>query len=103
MLSWSNGHPARKHFLPPHRDGSPADRRLVGLVKAPVLFGAIIAIPACYQGIAGQGNAEDVGKRTTQRGPGDFLVIVLDAFFAVFLPDRMIDAETQAIAYESRL
>ena len=56
----------------------------VGLVKAPV-FGAIIAITGCYQGMQVKGNAEDVGKRTTAAVvQAIFLVIVLDAFFAVF-------------------
>ena len=56
----------------------------VGLVKAPV-FGAIIAITGCYQGMQVKGNAEDVGMRTTAAVvQAIFLVIVLDAFFAVF-------------------
>ncbi len=39
----------------------------------------------CYQGMQVKGNAEDVGKRTTAAVvQAIFLVIVLDAFFAVF-------------------
>ncbi|HST35663.1 MAG TPA: MlaE family lipid ABC transporter permease subunit [Allosphingosinicella sp.] len=54
------------------------------LVKAPV-FGMIIAMAGCYQGMQVQGNAEEVGLRTTTAVvQGIFLVIVLDAFFAVF-------------------
>jgi phospholipid/cholesterol/gamma-HCH transport system permease protein len=54
------------------------------LVKAPV-FGLIIAIAGCYQGMQVKGNAEEVGLRTTTAVvQGIFLVIVLDAFFAVF-------------------
>ncbi|HYI65263.1 MAG TPA: ABC transporter permease [Allosphingosinicella sp.] len=54
------------------------------LIKAPV-FGLIIAMAGCYQGMQVQGNAEDVGLRTTTAVvQGIFLVIVLDAFFAVF-------------------
>ena len=36
----------------------------VGMVKAPV-FGAIIAMAGCFQGMQVEGNAEEVGKRTT--------------------------------------
>jgi phospholipid/cholesterol/gamma-HCH transport system permease protein len=54
------------------------------LVKAPV-FGMIIAMAGCYQGMQVEGNAEEVGLRTTTAVvQGIFLVIVLDAFFAVF-------------------
>ncbi len=56
----------------------------VGLVKAPV-FGLIIAVAGCFQGMQVQGNAEEVGLKTTSAVvQAIFLVIVLDAFFAVF-------------------
>ena len=56
----------------------------VGLIKAPV-FGAIIAIAGCFQGMMVEADAEQVGLRTTAEVvQGIFLVIVLDAFFAVF-------------------
>lgn len=58
-----------------------------GLVKAPV-FGLIIAMAGCFQGMLVQGDAEDVGRRTTAAVvQGIFLVIVLDAFFAVFFTE----------------
>nr|WP_295372789.1 MlaE family lipid ABC transporter permease subunit [uncultured Sphingosinicella sp.] len=54
------------------------------LIKAPV-FGLIIAMAGCFQGMQVEGNAEAVGLRTTSAVvQGIFLVIVLDAFFAVF-------------------
>ena len=54
------------------------------LIKAPV-FGIIIAIAGCFQGMQVEGNAEAVGLRTTAAVVQSiFLVIVLDAFFAVF-------------------
>ena len=57
---------------------------LVGLTKAPV-FGAIIAVSGCFQGMQVEGSAEEVGLRTTAAVvQAIFLVIVLDAFFAVF-------------------
>lgn len=56
----------------------------IGLLKAPV-FGAIVAIAGCYNGMQVKDNAEQVGLRTTDAVvQGIFLVIVLDAFFAVF-------------------
>ena len=56
----------------------------VGLIKAPV-FGLIIALAGCYQGMQVRGNSEEVGLRTTKAVvQAIFMVIVLDAFFAVF-------------------
>jgi phospholipid/cholesterol/gamma-HCH transport system permease protein len=55
-----------------------------GLLKAPV-FGMIIAVAGCFNGMQVEGNAEAVGLRTTAAVVQSiFLVIVLDAFFAVF-------------------
>ena len=56
----------------------------VGLIKAPV-FGFIIALAGCFQGMLVQGNSEEVGSRTTTAVVQSiFLVIVIDAVFAVF-------------------
>lgn len=56
----------------------------IGISKAPV-FGAIIAIIGCHQGFMVTGNAESVGQRTTLAVvQAIFIVIVLDAVFAVF-------------------
>lgn len=59
----------------------------VGLVKAPV-FGLIVAIAGCYQGMQVTANAEEVGLRTTKAVvQAIFMVIVLDAFFAIFFTE----------------
>lgn len=59
----------------------------VGLIKAPV-FGAIVALSGCYQGMQVEGNSEEVGLRTTIAVvQAIFAVIVLDAFFAVFFTE----------------
>ncbi len=59
----------------------------VGLIKAPV-FGLIIAVAGCYQGMQVHGNSEEVGQRTTKAVvQAIFTVIVLDAFFAVFFTE----------------
>ncbi|MFL6846160.1 MAG: ABC transporter permease [Allosphingosinicella sp.] len=57
------------------------------LIKAPV-FGLIIALAGCFQGMQVESNAEEVGLRTTTAVvQAIFLVIVLDAFFAVFFTE----------------
>ena len=57
---------------------------VIGLIKAPV-FGIVIAMMGCFQGMQVSGNAESVGERTTRAVVESiFVVIVLDAFFAVF-------------------
>ena len=54
------------------------------LIKAPV-FGILIGVTGCYEGMQVRQDAEEVGKRTTSAVVAAiFLVIVLDAFFAVF-------------------
>lgn len=59
----------------------------VGLIKGPV-FGLIVAVAGCYQGMRVRGNSEEVGLRTTVAVvQAIFAVIVLDAFFAVFFTE----------------
>jgi phospholipid/cholesterol/gamma-HCH transport system permease protein len=59
----------------------------VGMVKAPV-FGMIVAVAGCYQGMQVSGDSEQVGRRTTKAVvQAIFMVIVLDAFFAVFFTE----------------
>ncbi|MEW4448663.1 ABC transporter permease [Qipengyuania sp. JC766] len=59
----------------------------VGLIKAPI-FGLIVALCGCYQGMQVEGDSEQVGLRTTQAVvTAIFSVIVLDAFFAVFFAE----------------
>lgn len=71
-------------FVQRLREVVPITDLWVGLIKAPV-FGLIIAISGCFQGMQVKANAEEVGLRTTSAVvQAIFLVIVLDAFFAVF-------------------
>ncbi len=71
-------------FIERIREVVPITDLYVGLIKAPV-FGAIIAIAGCYQGMQVEADAEQVGTRTTAAVvQGIFMVIVIDAFFAVF-------------------
>ena len=56
----------------------------VGLIKAPV-FGLLIALVGCREGLKVTGSAESVGQQTTRSVVVSiFLVIVADAVFSIF-------------------
>ena len=66
------------------REVTPMTDFYIAMIKAPI-FGAIIAMTGCFQGMQVKNNAEEVGLKTTAAVvQAIFLVIVLDAFFAVF-------------------
>jgi phospholipid/cholesterol/gamma-HCH transport system permease protein len=74
-------------FLSRIQEVVPVHDLWVGLIKAPV-FGLIVAMAGCYQGLQVKGNSEEVGLRTTMAVvQAIFMVIVLDAFFAVFFTE----------------
>lgn len=74
-------------FVQRLREVTPMTDFWIGMIKAPV-FGAIIAMAGCFQGMQVQGNAEQVGLKTTAAVvQAIFLVIVLDAFFAIFFSE----------------
>jgi phospholipid/cholesterol/gamma-HCH transport system permease protein len=55
----------------------------IGMIKAPV-FGAVIAIIGCFEGLQVRGSAESVGQLTTKAVVESiFCVIVLDAIFSI--------------------
>jgi len=84
LLCWINLGIPPVTYIARLREVVPITDLYVGLVKAPV-FGAIIALAGCFQGMQVEGDAEQVGSRTTAAVvQAIFLVIVLDAFFAVF-------------------
>lgn len=57
---------------------------IVGMIKAP-FFAFVVAVIGCFQGMEVEGSAESLGQRTTLSVVQSlFLVIVLDAFFAMF-------------------
>ena len=57
---------------------------LVGLIKAP-FFAMMIGMIGCHQGLKVGGNAESLGRLTSASVVlAIFLVIVLDAIFAIF-------------------
>jgi phospholipid/cholesterol/gamma-HCH transport system permease protein len=74
-------------FLMRIREVLPLHDVWVGLVKAP-FFGLIIGMAGCYQGMQVKADAEEVGLRTTMAVvQAIFMVIVMDAFFAVFFTE----------------
>ncbi|WP_309752769.1 ABC transporter permease, partial [Novosphingobium sp.] len=74
-------------FLTRIREVVPMHDLWVGLFKGPV-FGLIVALAGCYQGMRVHGNSEEVGLKTTIAVvQAIFAVIVLDAFFAVFFTE----------------
>jgi phospholipid/cholesterol/gamma-HCH transport system permease protein len=74
-------------FLERIREVVPLYDVWVGTIKAPV-FGLIVALTGCYQGMQVSGDSEQVGLRTTRSVvQAIFMVIVLDAFFAVFFTE----------------
>ncbi|WP_156679401.1 ABC transporter permease [Sphingomonas profundi] len=84
LFSWFSLDLPPVTFITRIREVVPMTDVYQGLIKAPV-FGLIIAMAGCFQGMQVEGNAEAVGLRTTAAVVQSiFLVIVLDAFFAVF-------------------
>ncbi|WP_299329680.1 MlaE family lipid ABC transporter permease subunit [Parasphingopyxis sp.] len=84
LLCWIGLGIPPETFILRLREVVPMTDLWVGLIKAPV-FGMIIGLTGCYQGMQVRGNNEEVGNRTTTAVvQAIFLVIVLDAFFAVF-------------------
>jgi len=87
ILCWATLDIPLVTFVQRIREVVPMADLYVGLIKAPV-FGAIIAIAGCFQGMQVEGDAEQVGARTTAAVvQAIFLVIVLDAFFAIFFSE----------------
>lgn len=55
----------------------------IGILKAPI-FGFIIGLVGCYEGLKVSRSAESVGRQTTRAVvEGVFLVIVIDAMFSI--------------------
>jgi phospholipid/cholesterol/gamma-HCH transport system permease protein len=72
-------------FIARLRDGIGMNTFLVGLFKAPFMA-LMIGLIACVEGLKVKGSAESLGRQTTASVvKGIFVVIVLDAIFAIFL------------------
>lgn len=71
-------------FMERLNDAVPLAAFWVGIVKAPV-FGFLIAMVGCREGLVVAGSAESVGRHTTKSVVlSIFLVIVADALFSIF-------------------
>jgi phospholipid/cholesterol/gamma-HCH transport system permease protein len=84
ILCWASLDIKPLNYIQIVRDVTPVNDVMICLIKAPV-FGFLVSLCGCFQGLQVKNNAEEVGFRTTASVvQGIFLVIVLDAFFAVF-------------------
>jgi phospholipid/cholesterol/gamma-HCH transport system permease protein len=71
-------------FIERLRSSVPLDQFWIGMSKAPV-FGLVVALIACRQGLLTGGSVQSLGHRTTTSVvQAIFAVIVLDALFAIF-------------------
>jgi phospholipid/cholesterol/gamma-HCH transport system permease protein len=65
-------------------EGTDVSHLMVGMVKAPV-FALIIGIIGCHAGMQVEGNAESLGRQTSNAVVAAiFAVIVADAAFSIF-------------------
>lgn len=84
LVSWTTMDISPALFLVRMRESIVMSNFWAGLIKAP-FFAFVIAVVGCFQGMQVTGSAESVGQRTTLSVVQSlFLVIVLDAFFAMF-------------------
>jgi phospholipid/cholesterol/gamma-HCH transport system permease protein len=84
LFSWVSLDIPPVTFVQRIREVVPITDLWIGLIKAPA-YGLIISMAGCWQGMQVEGNAEEVGLRTTAAVVQSiFLVIVINAFFAVF-------------------
>lgn len=71
-------------FIERLRNSVPLDQFWVGMAKAPV-FGFVVALIACRQGLLVGGSVQSLGRATTTSVvQALFAIIVLDAMFAIF-------------------
>jgi phospholipid/cholesterol/gamma-HCH transport system permease protein len=84
LMSWATLDVSFAQFAERLRNAVPMWAFWVGVIKAPV-FGALIALTGCREGLKVSGSAESVGLQTTMSVViSIFLVIVADAIFSVF-------------------
>jgi phospholipid/cholesterol/gamma-HCH transport system permease protein len=84
LMAWVQLDISFEGFWNRFRDVTTMTTFWIGIIKAP-FFGAIIAINGCFEGMTVGGSAESVGRNTTRSVVQSiFMVIVLDAFMAMF-------------------
>ncbi|WP_417449848.1 MlaE family lipid ABC transporter permease subunit [Kordiimonas sp.] len=84
LMAWIQLDITPANFLVYFREVITIDHYWVGIIKAP-FFAAIIATAGCYNGLRVEGSADSLGSRTTRAVVQSiFMVIALDALFAIF-------------------
>ena len=84
MISWLAMDINPTVFLRRTQDYVPIQNFWVGMSKAPI-FGLVVALIGCRQGLAVRGSVQSLGSRTTTSVvQALFSIIVLDALFAIF-------------------
>lgn len=84
LFAWLSLDIAPGAFIRRLNDAITLDTFLVGMIKAP-FFALVISTAGCFEGMRVLGGAESVGHQTTRSVVESiFLVIVLDAMFAIF-------------------
>ena len=84
LMAWATLDISPGTFLTQLGEAATMTDFMVGFIKAPV-FAIVIAVCGCFEGMSVRGGAEAVGHHTTRSVVESiFLVIVLNALFAVF-------------------
>lgn len=84
LVAWATMDISPAFFLARTQEMVTINNLWVGLIKAP-FFAFVIAVIGCFQGMEVEGSAESLGQKTTLSVVQSlFVVIVLDAFFAMF-------------------
>ena len=84
LVAWLYGGMSPLIYLARLHGAVSIDDFAVGMIKAPVMA-LVIGVVACSEGMRVKGSAESLGLQTTRSVVQSiFLVIVVDAFFAVF-------------------
>jgi phospholipid/cholesterol/gamma-HCH transport system permease protein len=84
MVGWLTLDISPAMFLDRIRNAVPMDQFWIGMSKAPV-FGFVLALIGCRQGLLVGGSVQSLGSRTTSSVvQAIFAVIVIDALFAIF-------------------
>ncbi len=84
LVAWATMDISPAYFMARMKETVIINNFWVGIIKAP-FFAFVIAVIGCFQGMEVEGSAESLGQKTTLSVVQSlFLVIVLDAFFAMF-------------------
>lgn len=84
LVAWGSMDISPAYFLARTKEMVVLNNFWAGIIKAP-FFAIVIAVIGCFQGMEVEGSAESLGQRTTMSVvQALFVVIVLDAFFAMF-------------------